>query len=127
MTVHRKAFDNEHYHGLITWRNTAVHGFVLGKNDNGRIAFIVKEPAGADENKVLQTVHAYFPRDFGDAACVAKGVIPQPIERFELRPLLEKRRAQALSAHAKAGRQQANPSARHSRQPQAFPGSPKQR
>lgn len=125
LALHKEAFDNEHYHGLITCRNTAVHGFLLGKTDNGRIAFIVQEPAGADDNKIYQTVRAYFPRDFGDAAAVAEGVIPQIIDRLELRPLLEKRRAQALSAHPKASRQQAKPSAKRSRQRPASSGSPK--
>jgi hypothetical protein len=109
LDLHREAFDNEHYHGLITCRNTAVHGFLLGKTDNGRIAFVVQEPAGTDSNKVYQTVRAYMPGDFADAATVAEGVIPQIINRFELRPLLDKRRAQALSAHPKAHRQQAKP------------------
>lgn len=114
--LHKEAFDNEHYHGLITCRNTAVHGFLMGKTNNGRIAFIVQESAGTDSNKVYQTVRAYLPGDFADAAFVAEGVIPQLIDRFELRPLLEKRRAQALSAHPKAGRQKAKTSAKSPRQ-----------
>lgn len=115
LDLHKEIFDNEHYHGLITCRNTAVHGFLLGKTDNGRIAFIVQEPAGTETNKVYQTVRAYQPHDFDDAATVAEGVIPQIIDRLELRPLLEKRRAQALSAHPKAHRPKATPKAKRQR------------
>ena len=122
--LHKEMFDNEHYHGLVRCRNTAVHGFLLGITDEGGIAFSVQESAGADNNKIYQTARAYKANDFADAATVAEGVIPQIIDRLGLQSLLEKRRAQALDAHPKS-RQTTKPLAKRARPRPSSSVSPK--
>jgi hypothetical protein len=117
--LHEECFNNEHYIGLVRLRNTVVHGFLMGKTESGLIALAVQEHAGMDENKIYETARAYAPEAFKQAADVAEGVIPQLIDRLELRPLLDKRRAQALDSHPKARRQTTKKKAKHARPPQS--------
>ena len=114
--LHNECFNNEYYIGLVRLRNTAVHGFLMGKAERGLIAFAVQEHAGMDENKIYETVRTYAPESFEQAALVAEGVIPQLIDRLELRPLLDKRRAQALDPHPKGRRQTAKKKAKRESQ-----------
>lgn len=112
VALHKELFDDERYQAMIVCRNTAVHGFLLGKADTGTIAFAVQEPAGTDENKIFTTVRAYIPEAFAQAADFGEELIPRLLDRLGLRSSLEIRRAQVLAPHPKAHPQTAKKKAK---------------
>ena len=100
--VHKDFFDNPTYRAIIKFRNTVTHGILLGKDDNGKIAFAVQEIAGTDDDIIFGTVNAYEPKAFEGFAELSEKSIKSLEHGLQLTTLREKLREQALSPHPKA-------------------------
>jgi len=112
--IHKECFDNEYYYGIVKLRNTVAHGILLGKTDEGTIAFQVQETIEVELNKVVMVVNAYEEGAFEVLARMAEGIIPQLETRLMLGKLRGERRARSLSPYQRrTGRQQ---KAKHGRQ-----------
>jgi hypothetical protein len=102
--VHRECFDNEHYYEIIRCRNTVAHGILLGKDEEGLIAFQVQETIGVEGTKVFTTANAYEEGAFAAYADQAEWVIPQIEARLKLQASRQNRLSQGLGPHPKASR-----------------------
>jgi len=102
---HREAFCHEDFQALIKCRNTLAHGALLGKDPDGRIVFRVPDYLGErmDEGIAIEAFGYSF-EQLATFAALAQTWVGQFEEGLQLRSLREKRRAQALGAHPKAGR-----------------------
>jgi hypothetical protein len=89
IATHQDCFGDEGYKAIIKFRNTVAHGMLLGKTDNGHIAFLVQETVSADTDIVFATVNAYDPGSFTAFVELAEATIQFLEERLMLRPLRE--------------------------------------
>ena len=112
LAKHEECFDNPAYRAVMKFRNTVVHGILLGKTDNGYIAFAIQEIAGTDEALVFSTVNAYHPTAFDAFAKLAEQATQELSDRLKLRSSREKLRQRVLSPHPKARRSK-TPAIRH--------------
>lgn len=108
---HKACFGDQRFSDITRCRNTVAHGILLGKTENGEIAFQIHEPQ-ADEGRVIQTVDAYSPDAFKVLADRAEHLIPQFVDILMLGPSLQTRQSQALGPHRRA-RAQAKQKAKH--------------
>lgn len=115
LAAHQACFGDEQFAGLQKCRNAIAHGLLLGKVDDGKIAFRTVNIAGADGPTVSVDVVSYEADDFRKYAALATELVPYIEKRLKLQALREKRRGQVLLPHRKA-QPTREPSAKHPRQ-----------
>ncbi len=97
--LYDECFGNDHYRDIIRCRNTVAHGRLLGKTEEGNIAFQVQETVGIEGEKVFLHVNAYPGDAFGAFAKMAESVIPQLVNRLHLEAWRDEPLKQFLSAY----------------------------
>ena len=104
LDAHNACFEAEAYKLIMRCRNVVAHGMLLGKTDDGRIAFEIQETQTAEDQHVTVSVAAYQPTAFKAWATEAERFIPFIEERLGLTAQRRARLAQPLSPHAKTQR-----------------------
>jgi hypothetical protein len=119
-TLYHESFEHPTYRGLIKFRNSVAHGWLLGLTDAGQIAFEILEPT-EDVEVVITTVSAYPPEALAEYATVSLQVVRILEERLGARASREARRALPLHPHRKA-KNQGRPQAKRERPPEPSQG-----
>ena len=115
LAAHNACFTDDQFSGLQKCRNAIAHGLLLGKIDDGKIAFRTVNIAGADGGTVAVDVISYEAEDFRKYADLASALVPWIERRLKLQTLRETRRGQDLLPHRKS-QPTRTPSAKHPRQ-----------
>jgi hypothetical protein len=99
LKLHKECFANDEYENIIKLRNTVAHGNLLGKTDDGSIAFEMQQTTGHEENRFFTTVNAYSSEAFEGLTDIAVAAVDQLLDRLDLRAARDAHRKKALSPH----------------------------
>lgn len=99
LALHQECFANDDYREIIKLRNTVAHGNLLGKTDDGSMAFEVQQTMGHEEDKFFTAVNAYAADALEGLTAIAEAAVDQLLDRLELRSARDTHRKKALSPH----------------------------
>jgi hypothetical protein len=115
--LHRQNFDAAFWE-ILSCRNAVAHGVLMGRDKEGRYAFLTSKTAETEVPSAIQIVESYLQSDIEIYAKAAEVAIPLFVKNLKLEPLRAERLARPLFPHRK-GRPQRGRGAKQQPQPRS--------